>query len=243
MATDAPRLEPASQERVAEVWAIRAEAERSAHRRFQRIARELEAVGAPEVVVSLALRSAEDEGRHASLCEEVARAYGLSRALGEGPADHPDIPGDSPADRLVIELVGFCCIQETLNASLLLETLSHVVEPTTRSAVQALLADEVHHARLGWAVLAWGRATGHGARLEQYLPAMVRALNSEVLEAPDPPSSDSAALRAHGELPRSMRAAIYRAAMDEVILPGLEREGLDTTAMRTVLAGPAMASP
>ena len=62
--------------RAAGVWAFRARAEALASGRFVQLARDLEDVGAPQVVVDLAGRGAEEEDKHIGLCMDLVEALG-----------------------------------------------------------------------------------------------------------------------------------------------------------------------
>jgi hypothetical protein len=224
-------LTQAQRHRVASTWAGRACAEISAHRRFGRLARTLRSEDAPAALVQLAAKATDDETRHAEQCLVVAQAYGWTAPLDKGPPDTPLGLGSlPPRDRTLAEVVGFCCVQETLNTSLLMATMEHAQAPVIRETVGAILADELHHARLGWGYLAWSAQAGRGGFLAALLPSMVAELGAEVLHGPAEPPGDVARLKLHGELDRGTRREIFQATMADVVWPGLEGQGVDVRA-------------
>jgi hypothetical protein len=222
---------------VAETWTFRAHAERSASLRFERLARELRQAGAPSVVIDLAETAVTDEIRHAGLCDSLAQAYSHEGSVHEcDPAAPAPLgpPGLGEHDRLLFEVVAFCCFTETLNTAMLVETLKGVREPQIRAAVQEILRDEVQHSRLGWAHLAAMRAQDRGDFLSETLPYMfetadVAAIFTEDLRREDP------RLAFYGELCQAQRVGIFHAAMRDVVFPGLEAQGVRTEAGRAWL--------
>lgn len=229
---DASSLAPAARRALATVWAFRANAEREAEQRFARLARELRAVGSATEAVTLAERAVGEERRHRVLCRAMAEAYG-----GEPPAEPP--PSALPLggtrfehqDRVLYELVAFCCVTETLNSALMRVCHAEAREPGARAALRLILRDEVHHSRIGWAHLAHERARGRGAFLAAEIPRMLAGAVREELFSPLPAGAHEAALRHHGELPEVVRLSIFEAAARDVIAPGLELLGVDTGPM------------
>jgi hypothetical protein len=97
--------------------------------------------------------------------------------------------------------------------------------------LHALAADEVEHARLGWAYLATEAAAGATAFLAPLVPAMLRGSAPAAPSAPDAPE-DAAALLAAGVLPSAEQREVFACALDEVVFPGLERCGVDAAPAR-----------
>jgi hypothetical protein len=234
-----PDLHPSTARVLAGVWAFRARSEREAVARFTRLARQLAEQGALPELVSLAARAVDDERRHVDLCLRMAARYGHAPADdAEPPAAHEIGPASlAPADRLLYELVAFCAITESLNTALMTVTYEHARDPVARAAVREILADEVHHGRLGWAHLAACRARGQGDFIPALLPAMLAGAASEGLfDALDERDRDPALLD-HGELPLATRTQIFVRTLEDVVFPGLERHRLPTAAGRRWLQG------
>jgi hypothetical protein len=234
---DAPALDERGRRAVAETWRYRARAEREAQSRFTRLAERLEAVGASAPVLALARKAPRDERRHARLCAFVAARYGLP-APERTALPAPEIAPASLAlrERVLYEVVAFCCVAESLNAALLSVTVERARATLVREAARRLLRDEVDHARLGWAHLTAERRAGLGGFLAGWLPAMLRDSVEPELFLPEPPEPQAAALEAHGNLPRATRRALLRAGLCDVLLPGLEQAGVDTAPARAWLA-------
>ncbi|MFO7565289.1 MAG: ferritin-like domain-containing protein [Enhygromyxa sp.] len=217
---------------VAAMWAFRARSENQAAARFARIAERLDALEAPAPLRALARRSIEDERRHRARCAALAEGFGhasLAAELIEAPA--PEVaPGHLPAARrLSYELVAFCCLTESINAALLTHSFATTTDPDSRAAVREILADEVQHARLGWAYLAH---QSERAWLSEHFARMLAATVPEELRDPRIQSDPSQALRAHGVFSRSELRKILIECVDQVIRPGFSLLGVDAEPIR-----------
>jgi hypothetical protein len=221
---------------VAYVWAYRAAAEREARVRFTRLSERLGEIQASSEVIDLAARASEDEVRHERICSEIAVCFG-GPPVAQERAEVPEVAPArfSLADRVLYEVVGFSCIVETLNASLMTATLEVARDPRIRSVVREILRDEVGHSRFGWAHLAWSRARGEGAFLSGALPRMLEGAAKEELFLPDE-ADPGGRLVELGNLPRSQRLAVFRESLESVLFPGFEALGVATTPARTWLA-------
>jgi hypothetical protein len=213
---------------LAGVWAFRARAERDAIVRFRRLASELDRLGAERRVVELARAAVEDEQRHASSCAELARHYGSREAPSVGAAPPIGPRTLSAADRLLYEVVAFCCVTETLNTSLMHVAYLRARVPYAREAIREILKDEVWHSRMGWAHLHAARAQARGGFLSAALPRMLAGAVRVELFADSAEADESELLADHGELPATTRIEVFESAARDVLLPGLEELGIDT---------------
>jgi hypothetical protein len=230
-------LPAASRSALAGVWAYRTGAERQAVQRFERLSRELRSAGALRELIALADRAGADERRHVALCSRIALAYGGAPEPEGADAAPPIGPASLPfRDRLLFELVAFCCITETLNTSLMTVSLERARVPEVRAALRAILSDEVRHARLGWAHLAAERARGNGQFLGERLPSMLAGAVQAELFSPRPTGSDASALERHGELSEATRLAIFEQTAEHVLVPGFARLGVEVGPMRAWIA-------
>lgn len=212
---------------VAAMWAFRARSENQAAARFARIADRLDALEAPSALRALARRSIDDERRHRGRCAALAERFGhasLDAELVEAPA--PEVaPAHLPAARRVTyELVAFCCLTESINAALLTRSFAQTTEPDSRAAIREILADEVQHARLGWAYLAHDPDR---AWLHEHFATMLAATVPEELRDPRIQPDPSPALRGHGVFSRAELREILIECVDGVITPGLTLLGVD----------------
>jgi hypothetical protein len=214
---------------VAEAWTFRRQVELDAALRFARLAEQLDQLGEPESMVALARRSAEDEQRHAGLCEELAREYGQA-VLPEAPTAVTEVaPARLPLrERVLYEVVAACCITETESTAVLTTLLVPDGVPRVLAVLRDILRDEVVHSRLGWAHLSRAHAEGAVEFLGRYIPAMLEGGTSPRLFAPGTPAEESPELLRHGVLPHTRKREVFGQALREVVLPGLQRFGVDT---------------
>jgi hypothetical protein len=229
---DPSGLSPAARRALSGVWAFRANAEREAELRFTRLLGELTEAEAPPEAVQLAVRAILDEQRHVVLCDSLASAYrspGAAAPKFPAPDPSPLGPKDlEPRDRLLYEVVAFCCVTETLNSSLMKVSRDRASVPEAREALRTILRDEVGHARIGWAHLAHEVARRRGGFLGEMLPRMLAGAVKDELFSPGPAHPDEAMLETHGELSERLRLELFESALRDVIAPGLEGFGVDT---------------
>jgi hypothetical protein len=215
----------------ARVWAYRAGAELEAARRFARLADRLDAAGAVAPVVAMARAAATDELRHHRLCVALAARLG-GRAKDPDDRAPPEVAPAalSARERALYEVVAMSCLTETLSAALLGAIVERAVDPVVRSTAHEVLRDEVDHSRLGWAHLAAEHRRGPSRFLDDHLPAMLAGTVDEALFRASDGDGDGDELAGLGALPRPDRLAIFEATMRDVVFPGLQRFGVDTTA-------------
>ncbi|WP_246357594.1 ferritin-like domain-containing protein [Pyxidicoccus fallax] len=214
---------------VAEAWTFRRQVELDAELRFARLAEHLQRLSAPEPLVSLALRAAEDERRHAGMCEMLARAYG-QEALPPPPEAVEEVAPEGMAfrERVLYELVAACCITETESTAVLTTLLVPEGAPRVRAVLRDILRDEVAHSRLGWAWLSREHAEGAAGFLARHVPAMLEGSVSPRLFERGTPEEESPTLLKHGVLPHTRKRDTFVKALRDVVFPGLERFGVDT---------------
>lgn len=219
-------------------WAFRWHVEREAQARFLRLAGRLRRVGAPPAFAERALRAAADEERHAGICAALAASYGAP-VPARGRPRAPEIAprGLSLREGVLYEVVAACCIAETESVGVLTSLLGAARGVPLRRVLRALAADEVAHARLGWAVLAAERARGGDTSfLGPLVPAMLEVNAGPDLFAPGPASLEDDSLLEHGVLPRSAKREVFTRVVEDVVLPGLAAHGVDAGPSRAWLA-------
>lgn len=229
-------LSPADRRAVAQHWQLRSDSERRAADVLRLVATDLRELRAPGPIVDAALRSIEQEDTHAQICGDVASAYDPAVT----PAELETWPvadvhsGEDPSWRWR-HVVGFCCISETFASAYLSACWHAATAPLARQALHTLLADEVGHGQLGWAFLACPVApSAHdvGGWLVPLLEAYEGYLRKRARAYPD------VDLPAHGAPHARMLVPHYRASVAELILPGFDRFGVQTSAARAWLQGP-----
>ena len=228
------------------VWRHRAASEKVSSARFFRLAAALARQGVPGELVGRARSAGDDETRHAQLCaahaDLCAAQAELSAAAAGQVLEEPSmvVPPQvlTPArlatrDEVLTESFAFCALSETLNATLLSVTLQHAADEQLQALVRTLLADEVQHARLGWAHLAFERARGPCAVLATRLvPLLQEAISPELLARKGDTAQDPEALGL-GILSPALRLDLIAATLRDVIFPGLESAGVDVAGART----------
>lgn len=209
-------------------WAYRAGLEHAASLRFARLAERMAQAGFAPALVAIAREAAGQERHHVALCAAIGARFGAAC-----PRFADAVPEVAPAawslrDRVVYEVVAFCCVTETANAAVVTAGIDDVDDPSIRAAVRTILADEVQHSRLGWRFLATHALDDAQRRgLAAHLPAMVRgAVRAELFRA-QPEIGDVETLRRLGSLSIADRQTAFLLAMREVLLPGLDAAGID----------------
>jgi len=214
-------------------WALRAQSEQRAGEVLAIVADDLRALGAPAPIVAAAEQSVAQEATHADVCRRVADAYDSAAAAAVGPlAVPPDEHEVGPRSRAQ-HVVGFCCVSETFASAYLAGCRAAASSPLAHAALHILLADEVGHGQLGWAFLA-SPAAPAARTVETMLVPLLDAyegyVKKRVAVYPD------VDLPAHGCPAPRVLLDQYLAAVGELVLPGFERFGVDTTAARRWLA-------
>jgi hypothetical protein len=219
---------------VAATWAFRAKGEREAEDRFRRLAQTLVRIDAHETVQRLALEASSDERRHATLCADLARAYGQTIDTPPMESLPVDRAGMSVEDATLVEMVSLSCVAETLSVAALGAILEVTVATDIQDVVRSILKDETSHAKLGWAHLAAERERGRGSFLGEVLPRLMAAsIPDDLFSARDGLENEEAL--AFGQLPRSRRTTIFCETFEKVIFPGFGILGVDTAVARAWL--------
>lgn len=234
---DAGSLPPARREIVGATWRERMRQEHLATGAFALLTQELAETGCAPVILSLVARAAADEVRHAEVCRRMAVALLGEPAVPAGFKGVPNVPahpGASLADRALLHMVEMCCLSESLTAVYFTEMVARASHPVAKAVVESLLEDEIDHSRVGWAYLA-SRASGGTSRelVAEALPSLLdrtvgRALDDLDREADE----DDPSMEAFGYLGHTTGAAAVRRALDEVIVPGMQRLGVDVAPAR-----------
>jgi len=220
--------------RVAALWRSRARAEAGVGVYARSLARDLRSADALDAVVSLAVGMAEDERRHARICLEVAARYddrSTTRVVPRGTSFAPIDRIASVPTRATLASVAMCCIGEAI-ACVWIDASRDETGPSWLRAIgRKHLSDEVRHARVGWAHLASSRVTDRDrATIARWLPGLLRANVRSWLAFDDRWPSEG--FPEHGLPSHAETASCVREAIDAIVLPGLERAGVDVSSAR-----------
>ena len=233
---NAPRLRPEERVRLGKTWLGRMHEEHRAVGAFGQLTTELVATGCDHAVLALVTRAAADEVAHAEVCRTMARRYLDGDQIPHQMRGEWLLPayGDaSRSENALLNVVTMCCLSETFTTAYFTRMLQLTSVTEIRAAVRGLLADELGHARLGWAHLGWSLERTRSPRkmralVAHWLPALLDDVAAEVFEeACVRPEPDVPRLIAHGYLGRDTAAELYRTALTTIILPGFATLGVD----------------
>lgn len=147
--TNAPRR-PEHGDEVGRYFAQVAGLEAAAVHAFERLANELTSHGAPEHLVALSRRSADDERRHTHSMAALARRYGV------GPSTSETVPGaPRPLFAITLENAVEGCVRETYGAVVAHHQAQTARDPVVAAAMHQVAEDETRHAALSWSIAEW----------------------------------------------------------------------------------------
>jgi hypothetical protein len=213
---------------VGHYWQGRATAELHVASAFSQLAVTLAETGADASVLQLLDRSIKNEHHHSSLCHQLAVRY-LGHEVDEprGPiAELPLFEQAPPEARPALQVVGLCCINESVATVWLERCAAIAVAPLPRAVNHLHLADELFHARLGWAHLA-SRAVTASTRSEvgRWLVPLLKSNVGQWL-SPDL-TRQTGGVPDHGLPSGDGHRDAVLGAVGNVIIPGFERCGVD----------------
>jgi hypothetical protein len=217
---------------VADLWQQRASSESSVRGVMEQLVAELRATGAHRDVIELAERAAADEARHAEICAQLASAYhGTPIDFTVAPAPRVRLPdyGEGLRMRAALHAVNLCCISETIASAFVEACLDECAGDALREIHGRHLADEIRHARIGWAHVATltpAERSRIADRLPELLGAQVLAWENRIGELPEH------GVPGHGYPARAALIATVRTAVRELVLPGFDYVEVDTTRTR-----------
>ena len=181
---------------------------------------------------AVVLRMAQDELRHAEICGKVVLAMGgthrVTRETAVAPiAVHPGCSAEERALRNVL----VTSLSEMHSVAFFVASLDRMEDPYLRVITRSLLADEVLHGRFGFYYLsAWSDwlaerpavRSSISSYLRHVFAVCERAFVRE--EAGAPAGRDDHAL---GLVSCELGREVFVQCMEEAVVPGLERFGLD----------------
>jgi rubrerythrin len=172
---------------------------------FERLASELLRERAPKRLVRAALRSAEDEVRHARVMARWARRAG---AVLEVPRFAAPVPRSLEAIATENAVEG--CANETYSAALLALQARRARHPQLRAGLRRIARDELRHAALAWELRTWFDARLTAAAKRRVNEALLSSAQSLAIHDEPEPSPE---LR---ELAGVPDAAMRRALLEPI---------------------------
>ena len=226
-------LHPTLRERIGVQWQHRATAELRVAGVFAGVTQGLFERGADPKVLGIAARAVSDEVRHAELCRAVSERY-LERTTpwpSHGPSPMPKLARAPLALRPTLHTLAMGCINETIASAWLEASLRDATLPLARRVIRELIADDIHHARMGWAHLASGFVSKETRQeVGAWLPALLAAAAKPwtlkgKLNIPE-------GVPEHGVPSEVTTLSVARSTLQNVILPGFDALGVPTGAAR-----------
>jgi hypothetical protein len=219
---------------LAGIWQERGSSELKVAGGFAAVSALLIEHGSAQAVLELVSRAVRDEVHHAEIAVDMAARYRGSDVVWPEPTSFP-VPMFAPASaplRATLLVIALCCINETLACGILEGQLAQATSPLTRAALQTVLADEIDHARAGWAHVASPIVTP-AMRSEIAENWLVRLLNARLKDLVDEDSPfPGEEYPEHGILTRAARKKIVASALEAVVFPGWERAGISPAKAR-----------
>ncbi len=227
-AIDWRALDPALVASLRAQWRGRLQVEHRSAMVFHQLALQLHEAQAHLDECLVMMRMAQDELRHTRLAIELLAALGAEPEVEPLPlevlAAHRGVP---PAERALRNVVYTTCLSEMVACARFVAALEDTTDATMRSAMRALLADEVLHGRFGFHYLAArpDEVAACAPSLERYLAFGFAVLEREL--APRPPlRATTAAERAYGVDDPAQARDVFYATIEHAIVPGLEQAGI-----------------
>jgi hypothetical protein len=223
-------LPPEGRAKLAAIWQKRGGLELRVAAGFSALAVELLEHGASPVVYELVGRAVRDEIHHAQISIEVASKYrGDAPVWPEPEPLHvPPFAPTTGAMHATLYVIAMCCINETVACGVLEAALAQAKSPVVRAALGTILADEIDHARAGWAHLASPYVT---ADMKGALPKWLHRLHAaklhELVDDDSPLPGEHFA--DHGMLSRERSREVVHATLVDVMFPGFRRAGIDAS--------------
>lgn len=231
----APRLDAGLRAELARIWGERIPTEYRSITGFSTLSFDFIAAGAPVDLVAVCHRVCIDELRHTELAVRMVEIYGgrrppLPREITSLPAD-ASLTAVAQACRSAILL---SCLGETFACTELALLRDRAVDPVVRGVLTVFLADEIVHARVGWAYLAHAFQTADAATrasVASAIPGYVAGIGANLFGKDDAPAavdvtSDDERLALHGVCSMGEEQDLYRTFVSDVFVPGLLAVGV-----------------
>lgn len=246
--THAPTLDAQTRAELARIWGERIPTEYRSITGFSTLSFDLIAAGAPVNLVAVCHRVCIDELRHTELAVKMVELYGgrlppLPREISSLPADE-SLTAVAQACRSAIVL---SCLGETFACTELVLLRERAIDPVVRGVLTVFLADEIVHARVGWAYLAHAFKTADALTrrmVAETIPSYVAGIAKNLFGTAEEPAavdvtSDDARLAAHGVCSMREEQDLYRKFVPDVFVPALRAVGVPVDVAAVLAAVPS----
>jgi hypothetical protein len=201
---------------------------------FAHLASAMTLNGVPFDLVAAAATVPHDEIRHADYAMRAAKAVAgedvqiefdaaVLRKRWEKPMSLEELDGTM----LEVSAIG-----ETLSCSLLSACRERAADPMMRAVFSGIVADEVHHARLGWYYFAWRAPQWTRAerqRIADRAGNVVMSIERRFWRGRDAPAVAKKAARDLGVLESEGQREAVRSVMEDEVIPALDALGLGSS--------------
>jgi hypothetical protein len=217
-----------------ETWRARMMNEYGSSRVFTALSAQMQRAGFAQKDVLECAKFADEERRHGVLCGAVVESLGGVAAFEM--VDCPALPEHEDTTSIVAVLrnaMSVGCMSETVAVSLIGAERLEMPEGEVRALLTLIWADEIGHARFGWHLLARtlrDLSPREREDLARYVPVALAHLDRhELAHLPDceGPRGGEAWGLCSG---RSARM-LYRATVNQIIVPRLRSMGIDAPAL------------
>ncbi|MEM9188121.1 MAG: hypothetical protein AAGF12_03005 [Myxococcota bacterium] len=231
---DIASLDPTTVRAARRVWRQRMVNEHQSATVFSRLLPQLIEAEASLDTKTSVLRMSMDELRHGALCADVVTALGgtptMEMNLESQPL--PEHPGCTPLERVLRNAMFVGCLAETVAVAFTAEERELTTDPFVRRVIGQISADEVLHARFGWAFAKEAVPELDDAartRTHRWLSVAFAFLEQESMrEVPSafPPGELVAQGQSVGLCHNPETRRLFYETVADAIVPGLEALGL-----------------
>ena len=196
---------------------------------FNRFSLQLMALGAPPELLLETQAAAADEVRHAQTTFGIASAY-AGVPIGPGPLSLDGVRLDTDILAVLRGLVMEACVGETLGVAEAHAAAELAEDPAVAAALRTIAEDETRHSALAWKTLKWILDANPELKLVA-AAAFEEAIDELTREAGDGVEG----LDAYGVLSPERRLAVYREAVETLVLPCARQLLSDDAALAAVV--------
>jgi hypothetical protein len=203
--------------RLGRIWIETGRGEHASVAAFARFVLHLMSLGSPPDLLLDAIRAMEEEVHHARLCFGIARQF-TDEASSPGRMELSGIfdQGDDPGSILRAAILEGC-FEETISAAYAQVALERVQEPSIRTALATIAADEARHADLAWRFVSWTIQTYPELR------SVAEECFAKAFAKPKEIEQDEwELLEPYGYLRSSSKHEVRAATLRDVIIPRIE---------------------
>lgn len=220
------QLNPEERLELRRYWSARADGELTTALSFEFMLDDLEQIGAPGELTSLAERAIGEEHQHVDWCLRWAKLMDPSspvaaNLLGTRPLV---FAGASAEDERLLRTVFGGCFSETVAVHVLRASQQLIRVESVRLLNHQHMKEELDHARLGWALLGWSGVTQRDRdMLREHVPELAALTRGAWMSSG---RAASETLHAFGYLSAPLVDEACEDALASVVMPGLERLGV-----------------